>query len=243
MIKGQGQRETVAVRDADELRAMTPEYRELLVRDLTAYVKRERAVADEYALRFYPLTTDTFEKRVCCDYAGDLMRHHMHGVQVLNEMGAELAVGPNGEVSPAPPKETPGAWVGRGVFGWVMGTARLALTQELAASSYGPVAEICLQAVEDKKRHAVHGHGIVHEACKSEDGQRRAQEALDWIWPAVLRQFEPVDAAAEPYLRWRLWQHSRDQVRASFVRSVRPKLEELDLRVTDAARSAAPPVP
>jgi ring-1,2-phenylacetyl-CoA epoxidase subunit PaaA len=227
------------VRNPQEFSEMPGEYRDLVVHQMKVHTEGEATGSDDYACLFYPMTKDPYEKMMCCRLAAEEMNHHLLGVDVLKGLGVDVSYMAdqhmkdrklfNNEVV-----KKIDSWAERGFFAFISEAAAFAQIEEFSQSSYQPIAEMTESILRDEKGHIAHGHRIVLNLCRTEEGKAEAQAALNRMWPATLDLFGRSDSLrSRAYVRWGLRRLHNDEARQRFAAATRPKLEKLGLTVPD----------
>lgn len=229
-------RERVHVKDPAEFFKMPKEYQELALYQLRQHTEGELIGADDYLLFFYPLAPDAFERRVCCERAAEELDHFMRGAAVLQGMGYDASPMLKQNIDQRQYYKTEGvvkvdSWLKRGFFSFIGEAAVLAHIEEMAQSSYVPLAEMTRQVIIDEYVHVANGQRIVEEFIQA-NGPQAAQKDFEVAWAMSLDLFGKSDSErSKAYVKWGLRQHSNQEARELFIKKMVPKLEALGLRM------------
>jgi ring-1,2-phenylacetyl-CoA epoxidase subunit PaaA len=231
----------VRVRNSIEFFTMPPEYQDLVLHQLRQHTEGELIGADDYLVFFYPLAPDAFERRVCCERASEELDHYMRGAAVLKDIGFDASSMLQQNIEQRQFYKTEGVvkvdnWLKRGLFSFVGEAAVLAHIEEMAHSSYLPIAEMTRQVIIDEYGHVAHGQRIVEEFIKK-NGPEAAQSDFEIAWSMSLDLFGKSDSErSKSYVHWGLRQYSNQDARENYIEKMTPKLEALGLRIpTDTA--------
>lgn len=228
--------DSLVVSDAEALRKMPEEYRELVIRLILVHIEGELTGADDYAGVFYPMAPNAYEKLICCQRAAEEVDHYMRGAALLEELGVDPSFMLAQKVNergyfPSEMFRNIRTWMERGFASLLGETAVLELMEELQDCSYKPLANIFPEIIADEKVHVAHGYRIVRDACKTPEGLEEAQETLNRYWPMVLDLFGRSNSARSTQFRkWGLRKTSNDELRQAFIAGMRPRLEKLGLK-------------
>lgn len=228
-----------SVEGPEQFHAMPDEYKELVIHQMKVHTEGEATGSDDYAKVFYPMTKDPYEKYICCRHAAEEMDHHLLGAKVLKDLGVD--VGYMVEQSMEKRKlfdneivKQINTWVERGFFGFISEAAAFAQIKEFGESSYKPIADMVPKILQDERGHIAHGYRIIRDLCKTPEGKKEAQHALERMWPATLDLFGRTESRrSKAYVRWGLRRHRNNDARTLYAAATRPKLEKLGLVVPD----------
>jgi ring-1,2-phenylacetyl-CoA epoxidase subunit PaaA len=231
--------EKIVVRDPEAFKAMPDEYQELLIHQLRAHTEGELTGADDYTEIFYPMAPSAFEKRVCCERAAEEMDHYIRGAQVLEGIGVDTAYMLKQRILEREHYRTEGVrriqnWVGRALFSFIGEAAVLNIIEEMAESSYLPIAEMCVPVLMDEHGHVGHGYRICRELCRTEAGREQVQAGLPKAWAITLDLFGRSDSErSRRYVDWGLRKYTNEEARQRYIDQTVPRIEGLGLRVPD----------
>jgi ring-1,2-phenylacetyl-CoA epoxidase subunit PaaA len=227
------------VRTPDEFFKMPEEYQQLVIHLLRQHTEGELVGADDYLYIFYPLAPNAFERKVCCERAAEELDHYMRGAEVLEGIGYDASPFLKQSITQRKYYKTEGVeivdtWLKRGLFSFLGETGVLMMIEEMAHSSYLPMAKMTHQVIIDEHVHVANGHRIVKQFCE-EAGPEAIQAEVDKAWAMALDLFGKSDSErSRAYLRWGLRQYSNEEARQRFIRLMTPRLEALGLRVPGA---------
>ena len=230
---------SIAVQDASQLKAMPEEYQNLVKRQLMAHAEGELSGADDYVKLFYFLTDDPYEKRICCELAIDELDHYKRAADLLQDIGVDtssmLSQGLEDRAFYATEAlKSCANWAERALISYLLEDAVIDVLEEMAQSTYRPIADMCPQVLKDEKLHVGHGFRITREMARTPDGLERLNAALIRMWPVTLDTFGSSDSPrSEQFVRWGLRQRTYEDARQRFAARARAKLESLGLTVPD----------
>ena len=239
--------ESIAVKDVSPFHISTPselletpkEYQDLVKRQLTAHAEGELSGADDYVKLFYFLTNDPYEKAVCCELAKDELDHYQRAADILLDIGIDTSFMLSQNLNDRAFYATEAVkscrnWAERALISTLVEDAVIDVLEEMAQSSYRPIADMCPHVLKDEKLHVGHGFRITSSMCKTKNGFKQIQEALIRMWPVTLDTFGRSDSPrSELYVKYGLRQKSYSVARNEFAEKARRKLEALGLHVPD----------
>ncbi len=228
-----------SVKTPEEFLKMPDEYQELAKRLMLVHAEGELTGSDDYTQIFYHLAPNAYELRVCCERAAEEIDHYVLTAEVLSDIGVDCShmLKQNMYERPLYPTDFVRdirTWMERGMFSLLGETVVLYHMLEFKESSYKPFADIFPRIISEENVHVAHGRRIIEEACKTEDGKAEAQAALDRFWPIALDLFGRSDSKRSPlYIKWGLRKTSNADLRNSFIRKTRKKMQTLGLVCPD----------
>ncbi len=231
--------EKIEVRDAEAFKKMPDEYQELLVHQLRAHTEGELTGADDYTEIFYPMAPNAFEKRVCCERAAEEMDHYIRGAQVLEGIGIDTAYMLKQRILEREHYRTEGVrrihnWIGRALFSFIGEAAVLNIIEEMAQSSYKPIADMCVPVLMDEHGHVGHGYRICRELCQSAEGRAQVQAGLTKAWAVTLDLFGRSNSErSRQYVRWGLRRYTNEEARQRYIEQTTPRITSLGLKVPE----------
>jgi ring-1,2-phenylacetyl-CoA epoxidase subunit PaaA len=241
MNVGTDRSEKVVVETPEEFARMPDAFRELAIKQLMVHTEGELSGADDYMEIFYPMTSDPFEKAVCCERAVEELDHYERGAKILADIGVDASsmidvpLQERNLYATEAVKECH-TWAERALFSFLGETAVLEILKEMANSSYRPIAEMCVPVIKDEQVHVAHGFRIAREMCRTESGRREVQRALEVRWPITLDLFGKSNSErSRQYVRWGLRSFTNEEARARFSAMMRPRVQKLGLEVPDDA--------
>lgn len=227
----------VRVEDAKAVQNMPAEYKELLVHQLLAHAEGELNGADNYILMAAPMAPNAYEVKVCYAGAADEMEHYIRTIELLDELGVDGSYMLKKSLAARQHYRTEildgshqGNWAARGLSSLLVEWAALEHIEEMAESSYLPLAAICPKIIEEEHVHIEHGHRITKALCEQPESRAAVQTMLDFMWGMVLDLFGKSESErSKGYLRWGLRLRGNEEARQRFIPRARAKLLELGL--------------
>lgn len=235
-----------AVKTPEDFHKMPKEYQDLVTHLLLVHTEGELTGADDYTQIFYQMAPNAYEKRVCCERAGEEMHHYELGAEVLAGIGVDTSYMLTQDFRERPyyaNELVRGVrnWMERGFFAFLGEAAVLEHLLEFETCSYAPFSEIFTrQITKDEHIHVAHGFRIVRDACSTPEGLAEAQAALDRLWPHLLGLFGRDDSKrSREYVKWGLRKTTNGELRQIYLRKTLPKLAALKLSVPEMAATPA----
>lgn len=119
-------------------------------------------------------------------------------------------------------------WTDAVVFNWLMSTASAIQLDELAHSSYAPLAEVMAGIVAREAEHARHGKAGVEAAAGHSTGRLAVQASIVYWRPRVAASFGRTDSDRFAlYTRYGLRRHSNAELLGRWTESVTPLIAAL----------------
>lgn len=225
------------VENPEQYGRMPDEYKELIVHQMMAHTEGELSGADDYLELFYPMTSDPYEKKVCCERGSEEVDHYRKGAKLLADIGRDASFMMDIPLQERSLYATEAVkridnWAERGFFSMLGEDAVLDILQEMAESSYKPIADMCPGVIKEEKVHVAHGFRIVRTLCETPEGRAAAQKALLRWWPVALDVFGKSDSKrSRLYVKWRLRKYTNEEARERFIQDHIPRLQQLGLEV------------
>ena len=225
------------VENPEQFDRMPEEYKELVIHQMMAHTEGELSGADDYLELFYPMTADPYEKRVCCERGAEEVDHFRKGAKVLADIGRDANFMMDIPLQDRSLYATEAvkridSWPERGFFSMLGEAAVFDILEEMAESSYKPVADMCPGVIKEERVHVAHGFRIIRSLCETAEGRKEAQQALLRWWPVALDVFGRSNSKrSQRYVHWRLRKYTNEEARNRFVEVQVPKLERLGLEV------------
>jgi ring-1,2-phenylacetyl-CoA epoxidase subunit PaaA len=168
-------------------------------------------------------------------YYADEMRHGYIFEGLLTELGVDTtdpsmytsieALNLLGEIK---------TWESLAVFNTLLDRAGGMQLLDYVDSSYGPLARAGVFVGRDERGHAAMGLQHLRDACRTEEGRARAQEALDYWYPIALDMFGTSTGKRQwKYIEWGLKTKSNEELRQEYIAEVGSVLTSLGLTVPD----------
>jgi len=227
----------LVVETPEQLKDMPEEYRSLVVRQLMAHAEGELSGADDYVKLFYFLTEDPYEKKVCCELAIDELDHYQRAADILMDIGVDTSFMISQGLDERAFYATEAVkscqnWAERALISYLVEDAVIDVLEEMAESSYKPIADMCPKVLKDEKLHVGHGFRITRQMSRSEEGVAELNDALTRMWPVTLDTFGNSDSPrSEQYVKWGLRKRGYQEARERFAARARTKLQALGLTV------------
>ena len=126
-------------------------------------------------------------------------------------------------------------WGDVGVIAWLVDAAAIISQKALLKCSYAPYARIMKKICWEESFHILHGRDVVLTMMNGTDDQRElVQEALNrWWTPLMHFHGNPIPAAEDPMLVWRIKSQGNEEARQQFLDGYVPQIWELGLTVPD----------
>lgn len=230
------QLDKLIVKNSSEFSTMPEEYKELVFHQMRQHVEGELIGASDYMEIFYPLAPDAFEMKVCCQRASEELDHFILGSAVLKDIGFDAHYMLKQSTAQRRYYKTEGVefvknWLQRGLFSFIGEAVVLSILEEMACSSYVPIAEMTRSIIIDEHVHVTHGRRIV-EKIVYEEGVDAVQEEFDVAWNMSLDLFGKSDSErSKKYVQWGLRKYTNADARNRFVESIRPHLKKIGLQI------------
>ena len=230
-------RSTFDVVDPAQFLAMPDDYQSLALHQMRVHVEGELSGADDYLQVFLPIAPSAYEKKVCCERAGEEYDHFLIGSAVLNDLGQSTDDMltkrlEERELYASPEIHGVRNWEQRALFSFVGEAAVLDHIKEMAQSSYRPWAASFASIIRDELVHVAHGERITRQFAASPEGLEKLQAAIDEMWPFVRLLFGHPESWRSPlYVQFGLRQRSNVEAWQYFQSWMIPKLNRLGLDV------------
>lgn len=227
---------SLTVHNPDELQALPPIYKELLIHQIRAHTEGELSGGDTY-IRMSKFAPNAFELKVIYESAAEEINHYMIGAKLLNDLGVDVSFMLKQDLNerqfyPSDFVHEYDNWAERGLSSMLAESAALEHILEMQESSYLPLAESCDIVISEESRHIAHGHRIVKGLCETREGREMVQKVLDRKWGQVLDLFGSSESKRSViYREWGLRRRSNEESRQIFIKKNKKRLENLDLAV------------
>mgnify|MGYP006274931983 FL=1 len=229
--------EKLFVRNFSEFSNMPEEYRELVIHQLRQHVEGELLGAYDYINIFLPLSPDVFEMKVCCERASEELDHFILGATVLKDIGFDADSMLKRPIGERKYYKTEGVefvknWLQRGLFSFIGEAVVLSIIEEMAFSSYVPIAEMTRPIIIDEHIHVAHGRRIV-ESIIDRQGVDVVQSEFETAWNMSLDLFGRSNSErSKKYVKWGLRRYSNEEARSRFIEKMLPEIKRLGLNVS-----------
>jgi ring-1,2-phenylacetyl-CoA epoxidase subunit PaaA len=219
---------------------MPEEYQELVIHLLKTHAEGELTGSDVYTQSLFPISPNAYERYICCLRAAEEVGHYMMTAKLLDELGLDTSYMNSQKVMERDlyPLEAVRfdfrKWEDRATFSALGEYAAHLNIENMADSSYRPLARICPQILKEETGHVAHGWRILKELCQTEEGRCRAQEAVNRWFPIALDCFGKSDSVRSAlYIKWGIKKKSNEELRREYLTALVPRLESLGLSVPD----------
>jgi ring-1,2-phenylacetyl-CoA epoxidase subunit PaaA len=229
------------VKAVADLSGEPAEYREAICKIVASHAVNElygAQVFDEPAIAFAPTP---YAKWLTCRIAMEEYHHHVRFKGLADELGI--------------PREATDPKVKRplSIFGFELKSwpefcviklladlAEILQVEDLLHCSFVPLRTIGRVTMPEEKFHAQFGKDFCTELCKTEEGRRDVQKAIDAYAP-YLPQFFGASGSKnnETYRKFGLKERRNEEMRSDFLNRARAVVEALDLRFPELAGATA----
>jgi ring-1,2-phenylacetyl-CoA epoxidase subunit PaaA len=226
----------IEIKNSCEFRDAPKDYQELVLHQLRQHAEGELIGAEDYLSLFYPMAPNAFERKVCCERAAEELDHFIRAAEILNDIGFDCSPMLQRNIQQRKYYKTEGvekisSWLMRGFFSMIGEAAVLAIIEEMAQSSYVPLADMTRQVIIDEYVHVAHGQRIV-EKFINEYGAKAAQSEFELSWAMTLDLFGDSNSVrSKEYVKWGLRKYSNHDAREIFIAKFEPRLIALGLLI------------
>ena len=128
-------------------------------------------------------------------------------------------------------------WGDVGVIAWLVDAAAIISQKALLKCSYAPYARIMKKICWEESFHILHGRDVILTLVNGTPEQRElVQEALNRWWKPLMHfHGNPIEAADDPMVAWRIKSQSNEEARQQFLDGYVPQILELGLEIPDTA--------
>ncbi|HTQ06366.1 MAG TPA: Phenylacetic acid catabolic protein [Polyangiaceae bacterium] len=217
------------------------EYREAICKIVASHTVNElygAQVFDEPAIFYAPTP---YAKWLACRIAMEEYHHHVRFKGLADELGMPAA-------ATDPKLKQPLSIFGFQLKSWpefcviklLADLAEILQVEDLLHCSFVPLRTIGRVTMPEEKFHAQFGKDFCTELCRTEDGRRDVQQAIDDYAP-YLPQFFGASGSKnnETYRRYGLKERRNEEMRADFLERGRAVVEGLGLRFPALANATA----
>jgi ring-1,2-phenylacetyl-CoA epoxidase subunit PaaA len=225
--------------EAKDFHKMPKEYQDLLVRVLTIQADCEIGGPNIYVPEGWtghraPTPEDLWKMGKT---ASEEVDHFRKMNRLLNEIGYDASWviwRPRHERFVEAFRATMPTWGDVAVFGFLMDRVGRYQLEEFIDCSYKPLADILPDILREEEGHVNYGTMKLIELCRTPEGKREAQEALNRWFPLALDSFGQSDSKrSERYIYWGLKRRTNRQQREEFLAEVTPLITKMGLEVPD----------
>jgi len=213
------------------------EYREAISKIVASHAVNElygAQVFDEPAISLAPTP---YAKWLTCRVAMEEYHHHVRFKGLADEIGI------------APERTDPQVKKPLSIFGFELKTwpefcvikmladlAEILQVEDLLHCSFVPLRNIGRITMPEEKFHAQFGKDFCTELCKTEEGRREVQQAIDDYSPYLPRFFGASGSKNnEMFRRYGLKERKNEEMRDDFLNRARAVVESLGLRFPEVA--------
>jgi ring-1,2-phenylacetyl-CoA epoxidase subunit PaaA len=217
------------------------EYREAICKIVASHAVNElygAQVFDEPAIAYAPTP---YAKWLTCRVAMEEYHHHVRFKGLADELGIP-------HEATDPQIKRPLSIFGFELKSWpqfcviklLADLAEILQVEDLLHCSFVPLRAIARVTMPEEKFHAQFGKDFCGELCKTADGRRDVQQAIDDYAP-YLPQFFGASGSKnnEAYRKYGLKERRNEEMRADFLNRARNVVEALDLRFPELEGATA----
>jgi len=220
------------VKTVSDLGNEPPEYREAIARIVVSHTVNElygAQVFDEPAIALAPTP---YAKWLSCRIAMEEYHHHVRFKGLADELGIPAEATDPKVKRPLSifgfPLKT---WPEFCVIKMLADLAEILQVEDLLHCSFVPLRNIGRITMPEEKFHAQFGKDFCTELCKTEDGRREVQQAIDDYTPYLPQFFgAAVSKNNETYRKYGLKERTNAEMREDFLNRARAVVESLGLR-------------
>ena len=220
------------VKTVAELAGEPPEYREAIQKIVISHTVNElygAQVFDEPAIALAPTP---YAKWLSCRIAMEEYHHHVRFKGLADELGiAAEAMDPKVKRPLTIFGFNMKSWAEFCVIKMLADLAEILQVEDLLHCSFVPLRNIGRITMPEEKFHAQFGKDFCTELCKTEEGRRQVQQAIEDYAP-YLPQFFGAKSSKnnETYRAYGLKERTNEQMREDFLNRARLVVESLGLR-------------
>ena len=220
------------VKSVSDLSNEPPEYREAISKIVVSHTVNElygAQVFDEPAIALAPTP---YAKWLSCRIAMEEYHHHVRFKSLADELGIAPAATDPSQMRPLSifgfPLKT---WAEFCVIKMLADLAEILQVEDLLHCSFVPLRNIGRITMPEEKFHAQFGKDFCTELCKTEEGRREVQSAIDAYAPYLPKFFGAAGSKNnELYRKYGLKERTNEQMREDFLARARAVVESLGLR-------------
>src|SRR5687767_1310040 len=220
------------VKTVAELANEPEEYREAISKLVISHAVNElygAQVFDEPAIALAPTP---YAKWLACRIAMEEYHHHVRFKQLANDLNIPQEATDPKLKRPLSifgfPMET---WPEFCVIKMLADLGEILQVEDLLHCSFVPLRNIGRITMPEEKFHAQFGKDFCSELCKTEEGQRAVQSAIDDYAPYLPHFFGAAGSKNnELYRKYGLKERKNEEMRADFLNRARSVVESLGLR-------------
>jgi ring-1,2-phenylacetyl-CoA epoxidase subunit PaaA len=217
------------------------EYRDAICKIVASHAVNElygAQVFDEPAIAYAPTP---YAKWLTCRIAMEEYHHHVR----FKGLADELGIPPE---ATDPKIKRPLSIFGFRLKSWpefcvikmLADLAEILQVEDLLHCSFVPLRNIGRVTMPEEKFHAAFGKDFCIELCKTEQGRRDVQRAIDDYAPYLPQFFGAAGSKNnETYRKYGLKERKNEEMRADFLNRARAVVESLELKLPDLEAGAA----
>jgi len=229
------------VKAVADLGSEPPEYREAICKIVASHAVNElygAQVFDEPAILYAPTP---YAKWLTCRIAMEEYHHHVRFKGLADELGMPPE-------STDPKLKRPLSIFGFQLKSWpefcviklLADLAEILQVEDLLHCSFVPLRTIGRVTMPEEKFHAQFGKDFCTELCKTDEGRRDVQKAIEEYAPYLPQFFGAAGSKNnETYRKFGLKERRNEEMRADFLERARTVVESLGLRFPALASATA----
>ncbi len=229
------------VKSVSDLSNEPTEYREAISKIVVSHTVNElygAQVFDEPAIALAPTP---YAKWLSCRIAMEEYHHHVRFKSLADELGIAPAATDPSQKRPLSifgfPLKT---WAEFCVIKMLADLAEILQVEDLLHCSFVPLRNIGRITMPEEKFHAQFGKDFCTELCKTEEGRREVQSAIDAYAPYLPKFFGAAGSKNnEMYRKYGLKERTNEQMRDDFLARARAVVESLGLRFPELEAGSA----
>ncbi len=217
-----------------------PEYREAVSKIVISHAVNElfgAQVFDEPAIAYAPTP---YAKWLTCRIAMEEYHHHVRFKGLADEMGIPAEATDPTVKKPLSIFGFPmKSWAEFCVIKMLADLAEILQVEDLLHCTFVPLRTIGRITMPEEKFHAQFGKDFCTELCKTEEGRREVQQAIDDYAPYLPKFFGAAGSKNnETYRKFGLKLRKNEEMREDFLNRARTVVESLGLRLPDLSVAA-----
>lgn len=228
------------VKTVQDLAAQPEEFRNAVEKIVISHAVNElygAQVFDEPAIRLAP---DPYAKWLTCRVAMEEYGHHVR----FRELGEKLGI-PAEKMTPRQKRplsifEFPlQTWPEFCVIKLLADLAEILQVEDLAHCRFLPLRNLARMTMPEERFHAQFGKDFCTALCRTEDGRRQVQDAVDRYFPMLPAFFgRPNSRNNEIYRKWGIKLRTNEEMLEDFMTRAKELVAELGLTLPPAERAA-----
>ena len=223
-----------------ELAAQPAEFQELVRKIVISHAVNElygAQVFDEPAIAYAPTP---YAKWLTCRVAMEEYGHHVRFRQLGEEIGIPLEqMTPTGH-RPLSIFEFPlKTWEEFCVIKLLADLAEILQVEDLAQCAFLPLRNLSRMTMPEERFHAQFGREFCTELCKTEEGKRAVQDAVNRYFPILPGFFGKARSRNnEVFRKWGIKQRTNEAMLEDFLVRAKEVCDELGLTLPEVAKAA-----